>query len=452
MIPVTRYAKAPDGVSIAYQVYGDGPRDLVWVPGWVSNLEENWAEPTMARFFEGLGSFARLILFDKRGTGLSDRVPDTAMPTLEQRISDVRTVCEAVGSAHASLLGVSEGAPMCALYAATEPDRTTSIILLGGYARRMVDVDYPAGLQSEEFEAWVEEITAHWGEPVGIEARAPSMANDPRFRESWARWLRLSASPAAVVALVRMNAQIDVRAILGSIRVPTLVLHRVGDLTIPLAAGRYLAEHIPGARMVELPGDDHIPWLGDVESVLGEIEEFLTGIRHRTAHDQVVATVLFTDIVDSTRRAAELGDQRWADLLAAHHVRVREQLARDGGREIATAGDGFLAIFEGPARAVRCALSLVERLRPLGLEIRAGVHTGEVNIGGDDVGGLAVHIGARIAALADPGEVLVSRTVKDLTAGSGVAFVPRGSHVLKGVPDEWQVYSAAAPPVRGPTA
>src|SRR5688572_16230600 len=238
MPPTTKYAKAPDGVSIAYQVFGDGPRDLVWVPGWVSHLEASWDEPTDARFFEGLGAFARLILFDKRGTGLSDRVPDAALPTLEQRISDLRTVCDAVGSQHASLMGVSEGAPMCALYAATYPERTTAIILFGGYARRLRDVDYPAGLSSEEFELWVREIVENWGSAVGLEDRAPSMAHDARFREAWARYLRLSASPAAVVALVRMNAQIDVRSILDSIRVPTLVLHRVGDRTIPIEAGR----------------------------------------------------------------------------------------------------------------------------------------------------------------------------------------------------------------------
>jgi class 3 adenylate cyclase len=441
MPPTTKYAKAPDGVSIAYQVFGDGPRDLVWVPGWVSHLEASWDEPTDARFFEGLGAFARLILFDKRGTGLSDRVPDAALPTLEQRISDLRTVCDAVGSQHASLMGVSEGAPMCALYAATYPERTTAIILFGGYARRLRDVDYPAGLSSEEFESWVREIVENWGSAVGLEDRAPSMAHDARFREAWARYLRLSASPAAVVALVRMNAQIDVRSILDSIRVPTLVLHRVGDRTIPIEAGRYLAEHIRGARLVELPGDDHLPMLGDSDAVLGEIEEFLTGVRHRSTHDRVLTTVLFTDIVDSTRRAAELGDRAWADLLQAHHVRVREQLARFGGREVNTAGDGFLATFDGPARAVRCGLALVERLRPIGLEIRAGVHTGEVDVGADDVRGLAVHIGARIAALAGTGEVLVSRTVKDLVAGSGLAFQARGTHVLKGVPDEWQLYA-----------
>jgi len=429
-------------VSIAYQVFGDGPRDLVWVPGWVSHLEANWDEPTLVRFFEGLGGFARLILFDKRGTGLSDRVPATALPTLEQRIADVRTVCDAVGSEHASLIGVSEGAPMCALYAATYPERTTAIVLFGGYARRLVDVDYPAGLSTEQFSAWVDEIATNWGSPVGLEDRAPSMANDARFRETWARYLRLSASPAAVVALVRMNAQIDVRPILASIRVPTLVLHRLGDRTIPIEAGRYLAEHIPGAKLVELSGDDHLPWLGDVDDVLGEIEEFLTGVRHRTSHDRVVTTVLFTDVVDSTRRAAELGDQAWADLLLAHYTRVREQLSRYGGHEINTAGDGFLATFDGPARAVRCGLALVERLRPLGLEIRAGVHTGEIDVGTDDIRGLAVHIGARIAALAGTGEVLVSRTVKDLVAGSGLFFQARGTHVLKGVPDEWQLYAA----------
>jgi class 3 adenylate cyclase len=439
--PQTRYVKAADGVSIAYQVVGDGPRDLVWVPGWVSHLEAAWEEPTLARFFEQLASFSKLILFDKRGTGLSDRVAVSDLPTLETRMSDVLSVCDAVGSQRASLFGVSEGAPMCVLFAATYPARTTSIILFGGYARRAASADYPIGRSEESLQAFLDEIASDWGGPVGLAVRAPSRIADERFRANWARYLRLGASPAAVLALTRMNAEIDVRPVLESVPVPTLVLHRTGDLTIPVEAGRYLADHIPGASLVEMSGDDHLPWVGDADRVLGEIEEFLTGVRHHPEHDRVLATVLFTDIVGSTSRAAELGDKAWGDLLHAHHAVIREQLARYGGREVSTAGDGFLATFDGPARAIRCALAAAKGVGPLGLEIRAGLHTGEVEVTAHDIRGLAVHIGARIAALAEPGEVLVSRTMKDLVVGSGLSFQDRGEVVLKGVPDVWHLFA-----------
>jgi len=443
-MPQTRYAQAPDGVSIAYQVLGDGPRDLVWVPGWVSHLEAAWEEPTLARFFERLASFSRLILFDKRGTGMSDRGSVSELPTLETRMSDVLAVCDAVGSDRAALLGVSEGAPMCALFAATYPGRTTAIILFGGYARRLEAPDYPIGSSLEAREAFHEEIARDWGGPVGLDIRAPSRIHDERFRANWARYLRMGASPAAVLALTRMNAEIDVRPILGSIRVPTLVVHRSGDRTIPVEAGRYLAEHIPKASLVEVPGDDHLPWIGDPDRVLGEIEEFLTGVRHQAEPDRVLATVLFTDIVGSTKRAAELGDKAWGELLHAHHAVVREQLARYGGHEMGTAGDGFLATFDGPARAARCGLAIASAVRQLGLEIRAGLHTGEVEQTPDGgIRGLAVHIGARIGALAKPGEVLASRTVKDLVVGSGLVFEDRGAATLRGVPDEWQLYAVS---------
>jgi class 3 adenylate cyclase len=440
--PTTRYAKTPDGVSIAYQVIGDGRRDLVWVPGWVSHVEAAWDEPTMARFFERLATFSRLILFDKRGTGLSDRVPDSALPTLETRMGDVQAVCDAVGSERAALFGVSEGASMCVLFAATHPSRTSAIVLFGGYARRLAAPGAPWGASTERYDAFLQEIERDWGGPVGLDIRAPSKLGDARFRETWAHYLRTGASPGAALALMRMNAEIDVRPILDAIRVPTLVLHRTGDRTIPVEAGRYLAERIPGASFVELAGDDHLPWIGDSDAIIGEIEQFLTGARTGPHSDRVLATVLFTDIVGSTARAAELADAAWGDLLQAHHARVRDQLARYAGREIGTTGDGFLAIFDGPARAVRCALALSDAVRPLGLEIRAGLHTGEIELVGPDVRGLAVHIGARIAALAGAGEVLVSRTVRDLVAGSGLTFQDRGSHILKGVPDEWQVFAA----------
>jgi class 3 adenylate cyclase len=442
VIRKTRYARASDGVSIAYQVLGDGPRDLVWVPGWISHVEAAWEEPTLARFFERLAAFSRLILFDKRGTGLSDRVAETQLPTLEQRMDDVRCVCDAVGSKQAALLGVSEGAPMCLLFAATYPARTTGVIVFGGYARRQQTAGYPWGASAEQEEAFLEEIERDWGGPVGLDARAPSKLGDARFRENWARYLRMGASPGAVLALTRMNAEIDVRPILETIRVPTLVLHRSGDRVIAIEAGRYLAEHIPHASFVQLAGEDHLPWIGDADAVLGEIEEFLTGVRTQPKPHRMLATVLFTDIVGSTQRAAELGDTAWTDILQAHHSRIREELERYGGREMRTTGDGFFVLFDGPARAIRCALALIDAVRPLGLEIRAGLHTGEVEIAGDDIEGLAIHIGARIAALAGTGEVLVSRTIKDLVVGSGLSFHDRGTHVLKGVPDEWQVFQA----------
>ncbi len=435
-MPQTRYTKTPDGVSIAWQVLGDGPRDLVWVPGFVSHLEAAWEEPTLARFFEGLASFSRLILFDKRGTGMSDRVPESELPTIEMRMTDVLTVCDAAASERAALLGVSEGAPMCVLFAATHPARTSAMILLGGFAREMAAPGHPWGYTPESLEAFKKEIAGNWGGPVGLTQRAPSRANDERFRANWARYLRLGASPSAVLALIGMNAEIDVRPVLESVRVPTLVLHRTGDRAVPVESGRYMAEHIPGARFVEMPGEDHLPWIGDSDGMLGEIEEFLTGVRHDAEHDRVLATVLFTDIVGSTQRAASLGDRDWGDLLQAHHAVVREQLARYSGRQMGTAGDGFLATFDGPARAVRCAMSIATAVRPLGLEIRAGLHTGEVELAPEGIRGLAVHIGARIAALASPGEVLVSRTVKDLVVGSGLTFQDRGTHALKGVPDE----------------
>ena len=440
--PATRYARTRDGVSIAYQVVGDGPRDLIWVPGWVSNVETSWEEPNQARMFEELASFSRLILFDKRGTGLSDRVPDDQLPDLDTRMSDLTAVCDAVGSTSAALFGVSEGAPLATLFAATYPERSTALVLFGGFARRAWAPDFPSGRTAAEFEDYLHEILSGWGGPVGLEARAPSRANDSRFRETWSRILRTGASPGAAATLMMMNAAIDIRPILPTVRVPTLVLHRIGDRTIPLEVGRQLAAAIPGSSFVELPGDDHVPWVGDSDRVVAEVAAFLTGQRRRAPTNRVLATVLFTDIVGSTTTAALLGDQAWADLLEAHNVRLREQIGRFGGREIDTAGDGFLATFDGPARAVRCALAAAVAVRPLGLEIRAGVHTGEIELAGDDIRGMAVHIGARIAALAGPGEVLVSRTVRDLVVGSGLTFSDRGTHELKGVPDSWQVLAA----------
>jgi len=438
MQPETRYADS-GGVNIAYQVLGDGPRDLVFVMGFVSNIEVFWEEPTLARFLTRLASFSRVILFDKRGTGLSDRVTD--MPSLEVRMDDVRAVMDAVGSEQAALFGVSEGGAMCALFGATYPSRVSALVMHGGFPRRIKAPDYPWGPTKEEHQAWNEQMRREWGGPVGLAARAPSMVGDERFSRWFARLLRMSASPAAATALMRMNEEIDIRHILSTIRVPTLLLHSVRDAALPIEGSRYMAERIPGARLVELPGEDHLPWLTDSDAILGEIEEFLTGVRHAVEPDRVLATVLFTDIVGATEKAAALGDRRWRDLLDGHNGVVRRELARFRGREIKTTGDGFFAAFDGPARAVRCACAVSQGMQSQGLEVRAGLHTGECEIIGDDMGGIAVHIGARIAALAAPGEVLVSSTVKDLVAGSGLSFRDHGAALLKGVPGEWRLFS-----------
>jgi class 3 adenylate cyclase len=332
---------------------------------------------------------------------------------------------------------------MAILFAATYPERTSGLILMGAFARRLREADFPWGMPEAEHEIMLDEVRADWGGPVGLDIRAPSRLGDQRFRDTWARYLRSGASPGAAVALMRMNAQIDVRDVLPTVRVPTLVLHRIDDQTISIDAGRHLAAGIPGARMVELPGNDHIPWVGDTDRVIAEIEAFVTGERHAAPTNRVLASVLFTDIVNSTARAAVLGDADWTHLLEAHNARLREQLVRFGGREVDTAGDGFFATFDGPARAVRCALAAVDAMGSLGIAIRAGVHTGEIELVNGDVRGLAVHIGARIAAMAGAGEVLVSRTVRDLVVGSGLVFEDRGVHRLKGVPDEWQVLAAS---------
>jgi pimeloyl-ACP methyl ester carboxylesterase len=442
MPPETRYAKSGD-VNIAYQVAGNRPLDLLYVPGWMSNVEAMWEMPSMARFLERLMAFSRLILFDKRGTGLSDRVPNTELPTLEQRMDDVRAVLDAVGSERTALFGHSEGGNMCMLFAATYPERTTALVTLSVFARRIRTEDYPWAPTAEERDANAREVEARWGRlgAEDVEFYAPSRAGDQDFVDNLATYLRRSASPGAAAALLRMNSHIDVRDVLPTIQVPTLCLHRVGDRDVNVEEGRYIASRIPGAKFVELPGADHWLSAGDVERLADEIEEFLTGVRPIAEPDRVLATVLFTDLVGSTQKAAELGDRRWRDLLREHDRVVRDELARFRGREVDTAGDGFLATFDGPARAVRCACAIREPLRQLGLEMRAGVHTGECEIDRAKVRGIAVHTGARVAALAEPGEVLVTSTVKDLTAGSGIEFEDRGGYRLKGVPGEWRVYA-----------
>jgi class 3 adenylate cyclase/pimeloyl-ACP methyl ester carboxylesterase len=436
--PETRYTRSGE-VNIAYQVIGQGPLDLVYVMGWVTNLEAFWQEPSVARFFQRLASFSRLILFDKRGTGLSDRVPIKELPTLEQRMDDVRAVMDAVGSHRAALLGVSEGGPMCALFAATYPQRTAALVLYGSYAKRLRAPDYPWAPTSEEREHWYQLLEQGWGGVVDIDTMAPNA--DPRFREWWARYLRMSASPGAALAFGRMNAEIDIREVLPSIQVPTLILHRAGDLDMDVGGARYMASRIAGAKYLELPGNDHLPFVGDQAAILDEIEEFLTGARHQADLDRVLATVLFTDMVGSTERSAALGDKGWSDLLEAHNRVIREELDRFRGREVDTAGDGFFATFDGPARAIRCACAMRNELARLGIEIRAGLHTGECELVGDKVRGLSVNIGSRVASLARPGEVLVSSTVKDLVAGSGLEFTDRGVHTLRGVPGEWRLFA-----------
>jgi pimeloyl-ACP methyl ester carboxylesterase len=443
MQPQTRYALSGD-VNIAYQMIGDGPIDLVFVMGWVSNIDEFWTEPSFANFLQRLARFSRLIVFDKRGTGLSDRVDENNLPTLEQRMDDVRAVMDAAGSRKAALLGISEGGPMCILFAATYPERTAALMTFGAFARPLAAPDYPWGRSEEAQRRWVEAIRTGWGsQPVGIEDRMPSRAGDERFRQWWTRYLVRSASPSAVLALGRMNAQIDVRGALPAVRVPTLIMHRSGDRALDVGGSRYMAQQIAGARYIEYPGEDHLPWTSDPDPVLGDIEQFVTGARHAPDIDRVLATVMFADIVDSTQRAAAIGDRAWTSELQQFYGLARRQLERFRGREIDTAGDGYFATFDGPARAVRCAQTLAKEVAQLGLAIRAGLHTGEVEVIGDKVGGIAVHIGARIAGHAGPGEVVVSNTVKDLVAGSGLQFEDRGVRPLKGVPGEWRLYRAA---------
>ena len=441
--PETRYALSGD-VNIAYQVIGEGPIDLVFVMGWVSNIDEFWAEPSFAGFLQRLARFSRLIVFDKRGTGLSDRVDEKNLPTLEQRMDDVRAVMDAAGSRKAALLGISEGGPMCVLFAATYPERTAALMTFGSFARPLAAPDYPWGRTEEAHRQFVEAIRTGWGsQPVGIEARVPSKVRDEAFRQWWTHYLVRSASPSAVLALVRMNVLIDVRSVLPAIRVPTLVMHRSGDLALDAGGSRYMAQQIPAARYIEYPGADHLPWTSDPEPVLGDIEQFVTGARHAPEADRVLATVMFADIVESTQRAAAIGDRAWTRELQEFYGLARRQLERFRGREVDTAGDGYFATFDGPARAVRCAQTIAREVSQLGLAIRAGLHTGEVEVLGSKVGGIAVHIGARIAGHAGPGEVVVSNIVKDLVAGSGLQFEDRGVLPLKGVPGEWRLYLAA---------
>jgi class 3 adenylate cyclase len=439
-IPETRYTRSGD-VHIAYQTVGEGPPDLVFVAGFTSHCEHQWEDPALAASLRAMASFSRLIWLDKRGTGLSDPVSPDQL-SMEQRMQDLNAVLDAVGSTRAALFGASEGGPMCTLYAATYPERVSHLALYGTWARYLRDDDYPEGLPPEAFDQIMTMATNGWGRGDMVDFVAPTAAGDRGLREWWGRWERLSCSPGTLAELVRVAFATDIRGVLDQVRVPTVVMHRTGDRLAPVGLGRYLAGHIPGARLVELPGDDHPHFIGDWRPIIDEVEELVTGTRRVARHDRVLATVLFTDIVGSTELAVRRGDDRWLDLLNSHNALVRRELARFGGQEVKTVGDGFVATFDGPARAVQCAQAIAESVHRLGLEIRAGVHTGEVELLDGDIGGIAVHIAARVSALAAPGEVLVSRTVKDLVAGSGISFLDRGTHTLKGITEDWQLLAA----------
>ena len=438
MPPPTRYARSRDGVSIAYQVVGTGERDIVFVPQTISTIEALWEHPTVARFFERLGGLGRLVLFDRRGTGASDR---TGLPaTLEEQVDDVIAVMDAAGSERADLMAIMEGGAMAMVFAASAPERVRSLTLYAAYARSTWAPDYPAAWTEEEREASMARMLARWGDGSLAPRFAPSHGDDPTLREWLGRLQRLSLGPGEAAACLALNGRLDVRHVLGAIRVPTLLLHRSGDAALNVEHSRYLAEHIPGARLVELDGVDTLPFLGDSDAVLGEVDEFLTGDRRPPDHDRVLATVLFTDIVGSTERAASLGDDPWRDLMAEHDRVVRAVIALNRGRVVKSVGDGFLAVFDGPARAVRAARAIVSQLGAIGLHIRAGLHAGEVEMLDDDVAGLAVHIAARVMGEARPGAVMASSTVHDLVAGSGLRFDERGRRSLRGVPGEWGLW------------
>jgi len=441
MAPKTRYAHSGD-VHIAYQVVGDGPIDVVYIPTWISHIELLWEEPMVERFFSAIAAFSRLIVFDRRGSGLSD--PVTAPPTLEEQMDDVLAVMDAAGSERAALFAHLEGGPMAILFAATFPERTTSLALYATFARTVQTEDIPWAWPADRRDATLNAMLAEWGSGIRLPALAPSLANDQRAKDWFGRLERHAASPGTARRLFKLTGEMDVRGVLPSIRVPTLIAHRAEDTFIDMRHARYLAERIPGARLVIMPGGDTLPVGDGAEVLLEELQEFLTGTRTGLEPDRVLATVMFTDIVNSTARAAEMGDRRWRDLLAGHDAIVRRGLERFRGREIKTVGDGFLATFDGPARAIRCAEVIRDELAGQGIEVRAGLHTGECEVIGDDVGGMAVHIGARVGALAAPGEVLVSSTVRDLVVGSGIEFAERGTRELKGVPGEWRLFAVAS--------
>lgn len=441
--PVTQYAQSGDQY-IAYQVFGRGHLDLVIVPGFVSHLEHQWEEPGLARFLERLATFSRVITFDKRGTGMSDR--GSRAPTLEERMADMLAVMKAVNSKQAALFGISEGGPMSILFAATYPEKTSALIIYGSWAKGSRSEDYPWTLPKEQFERWIDTIPRNWGDPDSLAAWAPSAAYDEVRRQWWGKLLRLGASPGAAINLIRTFCEMDVRPVLPSIQVPTLVLHRRDDRTIRVGNGRYIASHIPGARYVELEGVDHLWWINEEGTISSEIEEFLTGVRPVANLDRTLATVLFTDIVNSTARALELGDYHWRALLERHNQLVRQEIRVYRGREVRHTGDGFFITFQGPSQAIRCAQAVKDAIKELDIEIRAGIHTGEVELIEGEIGGVAIHLAARIVDMAGPDEILASGTVKDLVVGSGIEFLDRGQHQLKGIPGQWHLYQALTTP------
>jgi len=441
MEPETHYARAGEGY-IGYQVIGGGTLDLVFIPSWSSNVDVMWDDPSLAHFLRRLASFARLICFDKRGTGVSDPVSLAALPTLEQWADDVLAVMDAARSTHAALVGHAEGVPMAMLFAASHPERTTALVLMEGFARLQRDIDYPHGIAPEQVATFLRRYEERWGTGANVDQIAPSRADDPRFRQWYGRYERCAIGRGASTAVYGSTILgIDVRPLLPTIHVPTLVLHSHGNRHVRLGHGQYLAAHIAGAKYVELAGDDHLFYAGDVDRRLDEAEEFLTGTRPAPESDRVFATILFTDIVRSTERAAELGDRRWRELLDEHDARVRRELARHRGCLVHSTGDGVLATFDGPARAIRCGDAITRSIREIGIDVRSGLHAGEVEQRGDDIGGIAVHLAARVMETAAPGEVIVSSTVKDLVAGSGLNFAARGAHVLRGVPGEWRLFA-----------
>jgi class 3 adenylate cyclase len=443
VVPETQYARL-GSLHLAYQVLGEGPPDILLLDQWFSHMDAQWDVPPLAEFRERLASFGRVLLFDKRGSGLSDPVPTSSLPTIDEYMADIPAVMDAVGSEQAVVIANIGGGILATTFAARHPERVALLVLVDCFARYTEAPDYPIGVPPARVDEVLSEADAAMGRGLMIDLFAPSVAGDERFRRIWARYERQSASPGSTIATVRLLYASDVRPLLPLIKAPTLVIHRADALEFPAAYGRFLGAHIPGATYVELPGADNLIWAGDQEAMLSEIQAFVTGVRPAPAPHRVLATVLFTDIVGSTQRAAQLGDQRWQALLEEHFRVSRRAIERFGGHEVKTVGDGIVATFDGPARGVRAAMAIRDGVRELGLQIRAGLHTGEIEVRPDDIAGIAVHIGARISALATGDEVLVSGTVKDLVVGSGLAFEDRGMHELKGVPDEWRVFAVVA--------
>ena len=447
MRPETRYARSSEGY-VAYQVFGEGPRDLLFVTNWGTNLDAMWEEPSLAFYFHRLGRIGRVICFDKRGTGVSDPVPLGSLPTLEEWMDDARTVLDAAGSNHAAIIGDTEGGPMAMLLAATYPDRALALVLVNTFARWQRAPDYPIGMPEHTMKRLLERYEKNWGQdPAILALTAPSVADDARMRQWITRYQRLAIPPGASTEMYRWITQLDVRSVLPTITVPTLVLHRKDNRHYRVAFGRYLAENISKARLIELPGADCYPFhTPEGAGSLDDIQEFLTGVRQGPSAERELATVLFTDIVGSTDIAAEIGDARWLELRAMHDELVRRNLAAFRGREIDTTGDGFLATFDGPARAIHCAVQIRDAVQSLGIKIRAGLHTGEIELRDGGIGGLAVHLAARVMSVAGPDEVIVSGTLGDLVVGSGIVFEDRGSHTLKGIPGKWRLFHVAKLP------